>query len=352
MTRFDTYKALLTDRDHWQKTFGVISCKIIRERAEFHDEFNKLIDLLSRHDLRRLLNERDWRLVFTGGTFRALPPSIKDHPGLRGRLFGLAPSALGVIQIANLVVYGHLFGIAFFNHMEDLYADSPQNLCLRRICNYFDTPLLEDSSSIAYILERWMRGLQAPVTREGSFAEVEPSITRYYGDDNVFYQSDLNGTARRNRSNETLAIVSHDKRKMTMLNFCLEHMSRILSYKRVISTGTTGSFLTGHFRVALETLGDGVGADEVERWGWSRDSESPEAFLDRKLQPLASGPKGGDVQISAKVIDGTCHRVLFFQDPESAHPHQFDIRLMEKAVQDPETGVLFATSARTASAIV
>jgi methylglyoxal synthase len=353
MNRYQTYRRLMTDRDHWQKTFAVISCKIIREKQEFKREFNVLLDNLTDPALRKLVKQRDWRLVFTGGTYRSLPDHVLNCPELKGRLFVLAPSAAGIIQIANLVVYGQLFGIAFFNHMEDLYADSPQNLCLRRICNYYGTPLFEDASSIQFILERWKGGLEAPSTREQFPAQ---EIAAYYGsgqsNDEVLYREDLSHDSRRDRSRETIAIVSHDMQKMTMLNFCLEHISRILSFRRVISTGTTGAFLAEHFRVALEAFGKRVRREEIERWGWDRNREDAKTFLARKIQPMASGPKGGDVQISAKVIDGTCHRVLFFQDPQSAHPHQFDIRLMEKAVQDPETAVLFASSARTAKVFV
>jgi methylglyoxal synthase len=355
MTRYDTYSALMTDSDHWQRTLAIISCKIIREKHEFRSEWNVLLDILNSTSTKELVARQDWHVAFTGGTYASLPDLIKNAPEYRGRLFGLAPSALGVIQIANLAVYGHLFAVAFFNHMEDYYADSPQNLCLRRICNHCNTPLLEDATSIQFFLDRWRHGLEAPRTRADAFQRDQ--IDQYYGrppnKDLVLYRDDFAGDTRKDRSRETLAIVAHDQRKMTMLQFCLEHMRDILSYNRVVSTGTTGSFLSAHYRILLSSFGDQFLPEEVERWGWRRDQgESPQDFLARKIEPLESGPRGGDVQISAKLIDGTCHRVLFFQDPESAHPHQFDIRLMEKAVQDPETGVLFATSAKTAAVIV
>jgi methylglyoxal synthase len=261
---------------------------------------------------------------------------------------------LGVIQVANLVVYGHVFGVAFFNHKEDLYADSPQNLCLRRICNHMRIPLFEDATSIEYILRLWEGGHQRTKKKLSEYPKKE--IDAYYGigrfKDSVLSLEDLPVSRRQAPppSRETLAIVSHDMQKMTMLNFCLEHLERILTYKRVISTGTTGTFLRRQMQVALEKFS--FAQSLKNHWGWDDKTQSAAEFLERKIQPLASGPKGGDVQISAKVIDGTCHRILFFQDPESAHPHQFDIRLMEKAVQDPKTGALFATSDRTARLVV
>lgn len=362
--RFENYKTLMKNKQHWGKTLGIISCKILRDHSAYKKLFNKILELLGEQAFRDLVQERDWHLAFTGGTFDCLPRNVTNCPEYRGRLHCLAPSALGVIQIANLVVYGHLFGVAFFNHMEDLYADSPQNLCLRRICNYCDTPLFEDLSSIEHIFlrrqEEYPREYAKEYPREGGSESIteypERRIAEYYGEDNfedsVLDGELLEGQNRSDRSQETLAIVSHDDRKMTMLNFCLEHIDKLLSYRRIVSTGTTGTFLREQLRVALDVFGAKLNDPDVRAWGWDRSIDSAEKFLERKIQPLASGPKGGDVQVSSKVIDGTCHRVLFFQDPERAHPHQFDIRLMEKAIQDPETAALFATSARTARMIV
>lgn len=344
------YRDLMESGESWDRTLGVISCKIIRR--EHRDEFRRMLNLLASESFRKLVEKEGWHLVFTGGTFEDLPDHVKNFAEYHGRLHGLAPSALGVIQIANLVVYGHVFGVAFFNHMEDIYADSPQNLCLRRICNYMGTPLIEDATSIEFILRLWESGHQRSEKKPSDRPVKE--IQEYFGplnwEDNVLFGDALTSSKRvDHRGRETIAIVSHDKQKMTMLNFCLDHIEKLLSYRRVISTGTTGGFLREQLEVALKFQF----SNEIrERWGWRVNSETAKQFLDRKIQPLASGPKGGDVQISAKIIDGTCHRVLFFQDPESAHAHQFDIRLMEKAVQDPDTAALFATSARTARLIV
>ena len=351
--RYWTYRGLMRSRNHWDRMLAVISCKIIRD-GQHAAELNKMTDLLGDPAFRRLVQDQDWHLVFTGGTFDNVPTTVKVLPEYTGRLHQLARSALGVIQVANLVVYGHVFGVAFFNHMEDLYADSPQNLCLRRICNYMNTPLFEDATSVEYILRLWEGGHRRTERPLAEYPKQEIDI--YYGsgpfEDSVLSDKDLQVSRRQAQptSQETLAIVAHDMQKMTMLNFCLEHLSEILTYRRVISTGTTGTFLRRQTEVALARLS--FDQATKNRWGWDDKIQSAPEFLARKIQPLSSGPKGGDVQISAKVIDGTCHRIIFFQDPESAHPHQFDIRLMEKAVQDPKTGALFATSERTARLIV
>ncbi|OGU60884.1 MAG: hypothetical protein A2V66_10505 [Ignavibacteria bacterium RBG_13_36_8] len=349
--RYEIYRSIMANPKSWRNTIGIISCKILREKQEYNPLWQKVLDFLSNQDFRDLVKERGWYLAVTGGTFNRIPNDMKKFPEYRGRFHGLAPSALGIIQLANLAVYGRLVGVAFFNHMEDLYADSPQNLCLRRICNHFKVPLLEDISSIEYIFGNSPVAFSSnePIEKK----EIKNQLIQYYGqkrcEDNVFSETDFAGQDRNDRSQETIAVVAHDGMKMAMLDFCLRHADDILSYRRVISTGTTGKFLKSQMLAYLSL--HTVTRKKKKKWGW-KSNESIGQFLDRKIQPFESGPDGGDVQISAKVIDGTCHRVLFFQDPKSAHPHQVDIRLMEKAVQDPDTAALFATCEGTAEIIV
>lgn len=380
-SRHDVYSQLLLQRKHWRKTIGVISCKALREEPN-RDELNRVIELLASPQLCKLINRRDLYLAFTGGTYRALHP--KSWPGydqLQGRLFCLAPSALGVIQIINLVVYGYLRAVLFFNDMEDYYADSPQNLCLRRICNHYDVPMFEDFSSIEYMVSKWElleeRTNRKDDQKKFPAAEIYAFFSAIRNDeerdsisdseetlkdlvqasdlkDEVLSRKELRPAQRqeRGRGAETLAVVAHNQMKMHMLNFCLRRMDEILSYRRVLTTGTTGARLTDQFEAALEVR-QNIAPEVMERWGWrGPEEESVQDFLHRKIQPYRSGPLGGDIQISSKVIDGTCHRVLFFQDPQTAHPHQFDIRLMEKVVQDHETATLFATSVETAELMV
>jgi len=356
-SRYSVYRQLMNDQAHWGKTIAIVTCKMLR-KSRNADEFGRILELLSNPALRYFVEQQDWHLVLTGGTFKELRPVLGQFSEYSGRLYRLAPSALGVIQIANLVVFGHLLAIFFFNDMEDLYADSPQNLCLRRICNEHHTPLFEDFTSIEYILEQWRtNGPNAP-GQKGSFPTDD--IAAYYGseefEDAELLKADLPAKERsdpKQRSRETIAVVSHNEMKMIMLNFCLQHMDKILGYRRILATGTTGARLRDQYRSALQVLLDRVGADTFHSWPWTpKKGETIHAYLAKKIQPFLSGPNGGDIQISCKVIDGTCHRVLFFQDPQTAHAHQFDIRLMEKVVQDQETAALFATSVDTAELVV
>jgi hypothetical protein len=192
LPRYQTYKRLMRSRKNWDRMLAVISCKIIRD-GHHPAELNKMTNLLSDPGFRRLVQDQDWHLVFTGGTFDCVPDAVKVLPEYKDRLHQLARSALGVIQVANLVVYGHVFGVAFFNHMEDLYADSPQNLCLRRICNYMKTPLFEDATSIEYILRLWEAGHRR--TERPPAEYPKQAIDAYYGsgpfEDSVLSDQDL-----------------------------------------------------------------------------------------------------------------------------------------------------------------
>lgn len=348
-SRHKTYHSLMMDRSSWGKTIGIVSCKIIREKQEYNHLWQKVLDFLGNKRFRNEVRKNGWHLAITGGTFDCIPNDIKGFPEFKGRLHGLAPSALGVIQLANLAVYGRLIGVAFFNHMEDLYADSPQNLCLRRICNHFHKPLLEDISSIEYMFGSSNDFPKAALVAKDTF---NAQLLQYYGrhrsKDRVISGNDFKSMVPRDRTQETIAVVAHDGKKMAMLNFCLRHADKLLSYRRVISTGTTGAFLRSQMEAYLQIRHT---SPRPREWGWVQ-GENVSNFLARKIQPFESGPRGGDVQISAKVIDGTCHRILFFQDPQSTHPHHVDIRLMEKAVQDPYTAALFATCEMSAEIII
>ena len=350
-TRYQRSCDLLSKPNHWQATLGILTCKFLREegRGKLLDE---VAEILCSRSFASFLSKHNWQVAMTGGTYDALIDwmtkrgCLKDFP--LDRAHRLPRSALGVIQVANLVVYGFCTAILFFNEMEDHYADSPQNLCLRRICNQYDVPLIEDFVSIRHMLEQqWYKG-SLPHRNKGSHPSGE--INQYLHGDEVLYAQDFEGSRREERSRETLAIVSHDGKKMEMLTFCLEHMREILSYRRVLATGTSGQRLRDLYVAAL-TRKPQLSRKLRQQIGWLPNQDAKD-FIYKKVLTFQSGPKGGDIQISSKIIDGTCHRVIFFQDPHTAHPHQFDIRLMEKAAQDRETGALFATSEHMARLIV
>jgi DNA-binding transcriptional regulator LsrR (DeoR family) len=58
-------------------------------------------------------------------------------------------------------------------------------------------------------------------------------------------------------------------------------------------------------------------------------TEQCDEFADKVL-PLPSGPDGGDVIAADQILCNTCHAIIFFHDPLSPHPHNDDIRLLER----------------------
>jgi methylglyoxal synthase len=93
-----------------------------------------------------------------------------------------------------------------------------------------------------------------------------------------------------------IAIIAHDRMKADMVQF-LNKNSAILQNVTIslIATGTTGT--------------------HAENAGF-------------RVTKMLSGPMGGDAQIAARVAEGKTKMVLFFKDPNSAHPHEVDINML------------------------
>jgi methylglyoxal synthase len=96
----------------------------------------------------------------------------------------------------------------------------------------------------------------------------------------------------------TIALIAHDRKKDEMVSFTQEYRE-LLEGCRLIATGTTGG-----------RIWDETGLD-VER--------------------MRSGPDGGDIQISAEVVEGKVDLVVFLVDPLYAHPHEPDIQALLRA---------------------
>jgi methylglyoxal synthase len=91
---------------------------------------------------------------------------------------------------------------------------------------------------------------------------------------------------------KTVALIAHDGKKQTMLEFAREHRAVLARYD-LIATSTTG-------RVLRDELG-------------------------LTVTLMLSGPLGGDAQIAAQVAEGKIEAVFFFIDPLAAQPHDPDI---------------------------
>ena len=93
-----------------------------------------------------------------------------------------------------------------------------------------------------------------------------------------------------------LAVIAHDGKKAEMVSFLMKNLNTLRSANiQIIATGTTGQ----HAQNA---------GFEVER--------------------VLSGPKGGDAQIAAQIVEGKIRGVFFFRDPLDKHPHEPDILML------------------------
>ena len=90
-----------------------------------------------------------------------------------------------------------------------------------------------------------------------------------------------------------IALVAHDALKASIVEWATSNAG-VLREFRLVATGTTGQ------RLKEET---GL---EVER--------------------LLSGPLGGDAQLGAMIAEGKLDALIFFIDPNTAMPHDVDVK--------------------------
>ncbi len=93
---------------------------------------------------------------------------------------------------------------------------------------------------------------------------------------------------------KTLALIAHDGKKAEMVAFVKDNLKSIKKFK-LIATGTTGRY--------------------IEQAGL-------------KVEKVQSGPRGGDAQIAAKIVNHEIDGVIFLRDPLGIHPHEPDIFML------------------------
>ncbi len=116
---------------------------------------------------------------------------------------------------------------------------------------------------------------------------------------------------------KTLALIAHDGKKADMIAFALAFKSVLERYE-LVATFTTGRLL--------------------------------QEKANLNVQLMLSGPKGGDVQISAMVAEGKIEAVFFFVDPLEKQPHDPDIQSLLRICNVYD--VPLASNAATASYII
>lgn len=95
-------------------------------------------------------------------------------------------------------------------------------------------------------------------------------------------------------SMKSIALVAHDGKKDELVAFA-QRWQQFFSKVPIIATETTGT------RLAEKGI---------------------------QVETVASGPKGGDAQIAARIAEGQVAGVIFFRDPMGKHPHEPDINML------------------------
>ena len=115
---------------------------------------------------------------------------------------------------------------------------------------------------------------------------------------------------------KTIALIAHDHQKDILVNFANRHRDKLAKIN-IIATGTTASRLS---QIGIENI-----------------------------TAVASGPKGGDLQIGSKIVDDQVDAMIFLWDPLSPQPHDVDVKaLLRIAVMKD---ILLASNLKTAEAI-
>jgi len=114
-----------------------------------------------------------------------------------------------------------------------------------------------------------------------------------------------------------IALIAHDDKKPDMVDFVQEN-EEIFAEHDLIATGTTGSRL-------------------------NRDTNL-------EVNPMESGPLGGDLVIGSDVVTGDCDVIFFFRDPMTAQPHEPDVSALLRICD--VRGVPLATNRASASALL
>lgn len=343
----------------------------------------------------------------TGGTARSIlgtglytPADVFPHrTGADG----------GIVELAAMVARRVCRTVIFLSDPKDLRSNVPENYAFQRMCKELQVYLIttHDGAEQWAAYEALQQSGEDSWTRGGG--SVLPPNWRE-GERNVEDGEPTYPPLEK----QTLALISHDAKKEDMALFVSVYHGVLARFDRILTTGTTGyllkmlfapsraaaiedearSQLKDHrFQSVKESVWEirlkycpekaksdveaaamhAIGAPALVALQKKIEREAdatrermrgfsaavfgePHADLVDRVMPLPSGPRGGDILIASEVLENRCHAVVFFQDPQTAQPHEPDIRLFERTCQfwsdaDPEKAV-FSTCVSSPDAAI
>ena len=231
------------------------------------------------------IRELDLGLHAVGRTHDAIVAhaALPDHAPLRRYPYGREGGLMKLVaEVVGLGGERELDGAIYLIDPVDPSSIFPEAIALKRQCVIHGKPFISTVASARDWVE--MERLQA------GFAP-DPGA------------DDLHAL-----ESQTLALIAHDARKDTMMEFAATHFDVLSRFARRVATGTTGQRLN----------------ELAWRRGWPQDQPWAQRYQ--------SGPMGGDAQIADLVLERQCQRAVFFEDPHVARQHEADIQLLERAV--------------------
>lgn len=247
----------------------------------------------------------------------------------------------GLVEITTKVVNGEIDVVIYFMDPRDPTSVYPEATALKREC----------VTHGVYFLSTYMSAVEwASLAWRGIAAS-------YFAKEKFWTPA----------GEQRVALIAHDQRKVQMLKFALmDHFELLSLFKERVATGTTGSYLEGTKELAdlrREVSRNLALAEQCEDTKalqkLQEDSRLIEELSSPSIPRLAierkkSGPEGGDVQIANEVNEGKVDKVIFFEDPFTAQPHESDIQLLERTcrlrgervvcLSDPKSADLWASA--------
>ncbi len=265
----------------------------------------------------------------------------------------------GIAQLAAMATRRECVAALIFLDPNDAWSDAVENRALTRVCIHRHIRLVTTNAAAI----RWATFEAELPLHQTAAADSIPDWKPYNWKDgfrNVTDEGEFKPLPVQERS---IALIAHDKKKVELIKFLNDgnRQKLLAQHDRILATGTTGWLLKllfcedpSAFTPYLEDLEhrlSTVVADILNECGLATSHhegfwrlltalrkhlrvQTHEGFA-KKVIPLPSGPHGGDVLAADEVVKNTCHEIIFFHDPLTAHPHNDDIRLLEHVCRLP-----------------